>query len=659
MSGIKYYSWVPFFKSICSEILKLSQYPDSRASELSLKAKMIFKEEHAILKVPYTDPFSFLYAFAQLNTTYQRDHAFKSAKSAFNIPEDVPTDLIFPTPSTNTKSLFYAEGQYVANNGLSVGSGVIWDLFDEVFNNKPVTEENFAKVLSLKNVGVSKLTQTIFLVNPEVYIPFDTQMNSLPIPTLSNLKQYASLIDKEGFPAYKKAIDLLKAAFPGCYMYEVNLLNVLLNEPDEHQLRVTNRYCQISSWADGKEDADYFDDFVNESSVWTGGATSGTGKTEYPLQEFDRGDIVLVRKGTKNLGGVGIVLENEYKPGGWSYDAAIKIVWLNKNPGRTEEALAQWTGFDYATPKTITTFQNAYGSTFEIINQIRGQQKIMVNHALNKYKNIILQGPPGTGKTRLAKQIARWLVSDEPKDMNLMEAIDQRRIITDPEIESIEEITLIQFHPAYSYEDFVRGIVTVASGDGIQYKVEDKTLAKIAAKASKVENQGKAYVLIIDEINRANLPAVLGELIYALEYRGRPVDTMYAIRDHEGNEDSKLVIPHNLYIIGTMNTADRSVGHIDYAIRRRFSFVRVVPDVTAIKSERGLGLYHQVMAIFKDHTAPDFNAEDVAIGHSYFLGEDGEMALKLKYDIKPLLLEYISDGVLKESAKIEIDNLHA
>ena len=85
----------------------------------------------------------------------------------------------------------------------------------------------------------------------------------------------------------------------------------------------------------------------------------------------------------------------------------------------------------------------------------------------------------------------------------------------------------------------------------------------------------KPYVLIIDEINRANLPAVLGELIYALEYRGEKVESMYETEE-DGNV---LIIPPNLYIIGTMNTSDRSVGHIDYAIRRRFAFIELLPKV--------------------------------------------------------------------------------
>lgn len=92
----------------------------------------------------------------------------------------------------------------------------------------------------------------------------------------------------------------------------------------------------------------------------------------------------------------------------------------------------------------------------------------------------------------------------------------------------------------------------------------------------------KNFVLIIDEINRANLPAVLGELIYALEYRGESVNSMYSI-----DGDSTIIIPKNLFIIGTMNTADRSVGHIDYAIRRRFAFEKLLPSEDIIETEKG------------------------------------------------------------------------
>lgn len=172
----------------------------------------------------------------------------------------------------------------------------------------------------------------------------------------------------------------------------------------------------------------------------------------------------------------------------------------------------------------------------------------------------------------------------------------------------------------------------------------------------------KNYVLIIDEINRANLPSVLGELIYGLEYRGESVDSIYKI-----DGSCSMVIPPNLYIIGTMNTADRSVGHIDYAIRRRFAFVDVHPSDQPIKEvvkdpqtqAKALELFQKVSALFqKEYLNSDFKAEEVQLGHSYFLAEnEANLKLKLDFEIKPLLKEYVKDGILNEKTAAEIEKL--
>lgn len=169
------------------------------------------------------------------------------------------------------------------------------------------------------------------------------------------------------------------------------------------------------------------------------------------------------------------------------------------------------------------------------------------------------------------------------------------------------------------------------------------------------ENTLKNYVLIIDEINRANLPSVLGELIYALEYRGEKVESMYDI-----DGDKTLIIPPNLYIIGTMNTADRSVGHIDYAIRRRFAFIDVLPDENVITNAAAKSLFEEIKVLFhsKDKLASDFKPEQVQLGHSYFIvKDDADLQLKAKYEIVPILEEYLKDGILLETAEGKITEL--
>lgn len=216
------------------------------------------------------------------------------------------------------------------------------------------------------------------------------------------------------------------------------------------------------------------------------------------------------------------------------------------------------------------------------------------------------------------------------------------------------EFEIIQFHPAYSYEDFVRGIVAETTESGnVSYQVENKILADFAQKAT--DNPNGNYVLIIDEINRANLPSVLGELIYALEYRNEPVTSMY---EYEGERE--ITLPKNLYIIGTMNTADRSVGHIDYAIRRRFAFVDILPDENVIQNVIAKTLFNEIKTLFSNEfLSSDFKAKDVMIGHSYFLVKDeNELRIKLEFEIKPILREYLKDGIFLEIANEKIELLN-
>jgi 5-methylcytosine-specific restriction enzyme B len=399
---------------------------------------------------------------------------------------------------------------------------------------------------------------------------------------------------------------------------------------------------------------------------------------------------------------------------------------------------------------------------------------------------IILQGPPGTGKTYTAKDIAEKIIFD---------AINDDKKKQKQRLEETEQFKLIQFHPAYSYEDFVRGIVAESKGTQIDYVTKNKVLAKFAKDAytnwkastepkekvaketwvqetlddfrdflseeiedkeeklmitgkvyinritensirynsdawevdggvpnsdiikmyladtitrrqikdnleltktakslstywleilklfkkyiadnnlkpieSNATIEEKKYVLIIDEINRANLPSVLGELIYALEYRGEKVESMHSIDD-----DNTLIIPPNLYIIGTMNTSDRSVGHIDYAIRRRFAFIDILPKVLEVDIFE-LELFKQVSALFiqnfdeyvqdntvelklSEHLSEEFRPEDVWLGHSYFIKGESDFALRKKYEIVPILKEYVKDGILKQSAESIINAL--
>ena len=278
-------------------------------------------------------------------------------------------------------------------------------------------------------------------------------------------------------------------------------------------------------------------------------------------------------------------------------------------------------------------------------------------------KQTLLSGPPGPSKTWHAKKIAKEILGSD----------------ADNEFEQKQGIlwNIVQFHPAYNYEDFVRGIQVSTNADGHpQYKTVNRIFAQMALDAYNddeswnrlPENERPEappkYVLIIDEINRAHLAAVLGELIYGLEYRGSPITTPYAIADAIepfGGNPYSIIVPPNLFIIGTMNTADRSIGHIDYAVRRRFAFVPMPPDKLKLKlyysnnqhpshENKALALFDSVAGLFhgdNSKLSPEFYADDVQPGHTYFMADTSDkLANKFIYQIYPLLREYIKDGIL-------------
>lgn len=359
-------------------------------------------------------------------------------------------------------------------------------------------------------------------------------------------------------------------------------------------------------------------------------------------KQMKKGDIVAVKRGGNFIALTRVTGDYEYIEDDEDFE------WCKR---RRKIEILDWYDRSYAfyvaPNKTLTRCADENTATTISIKkwykQVIDNQKKVKTLELIKFKHqIILQGPPGTGKTRLAKLLAEEITRKGNTLADKDEQISQG------------EYQIVQFHPAYSYEDFVRGIVAETNENGnISYKVENRVLAEFAKKAQANPN-GK-YVLIIDEINRANLPSVLGELIYALEYRGMAVTTMYEL---EG--DRQITLPENLYIIGTMNTADRSVGHIDYAIRRRFAFVNVDPDINVIINQKAKNLFEQIDLLFKEYISPDFQASDVMIGHSYFIVEDkneAELKIKWDYEIKPILREYIKDGILIGVASEKINKI--
>lgn len=319
-------------------------------------------------------------------------------------------------------------------------------------------------------------------------------------------------------------------------------------------------------------------------------------------------------------------------------------------------------GIGYETSMVNTTIIKLKDNRFydKVVKILDGDKFYLIEEEMKKLKaliefkkQIVLQGPPGTGKTYTAKDLSEYLLTENVS----FDKKEQADILNlNPRFE------IIQFHPAYTYEDFIRGIVTEAKGSVVEYKPKDKLFLELVNKASK--DQENPYILIIDEINRANLPSVLGELIYALEYRNETFKSMYA--DINGVFD--ISIPDNLYIIGTMNTADRSVGHLDYALRRRFAFYDVLPKVCEDDNFEK-DLFELVSQLFvkeiksnvqelksSEHLSIEFQdrPQDIWLGHSYFFKKgESDFSLRIQYEIVPILHEYVKDGILNNTDEVK------
>lgn len=233
---------------------------------------------------------------------------------------------------------------------------------------------------------------------------------------------------------------------------------------------------------------------------------------------------------------------------------------------------------------------------------------------INRKKQIIFQGSPGTGKTFMAEQLAQFLIKDGDGFYEL-----------------------VQFHPSYAYEDFMQGIRPQGRKDGgLDYKIIPGRFLEFCQEASQHQD---ICVLIIDEINRANIAQVFGELMYLLEYRDRK------IRLAASNQ--LFSIPENVRIIGTMNTADRSIALVDHALRRRFAFITIRPNYEVLQRYHNQYTQLQVtglIAVLKELNQA-INDSHYEVGISFFLtpnlAEDMEDIWSM--EIEPYLEEYFFD----------------
>lgn len=376
--------------------------------------------------------------------------------------------------------------------------------------------------------------------------------------------------------------------------------------PDEHIIGKpghTRKVNAISKWLNSESNSGKQVAWAKREAVRTDISIPDNVRKEYPEYKeiFDKyGDVIY-----------GFCAANED-----ILKSALKVFLDFNFQERGDSTLS---GFENEAKRIQTSYFNHLMPTTE---------KDRIKKLLKSRKFVILQGPPGTGKTRLANEL-------------LKEDYDNRG-------------SAIQFHPNTTYETFIGGLfpTTTETDLGLQFQVKRGYLLNTVVKAKKTEDD---ILLIIDEINRADLSKVLGEAIYSLEpHEERTIELSYNFGEPIENIMS---IPPNLHILGTMNTADRSISILDVAIRRRFAFVDMWPDaeiVDKLGNELTKSAFHKLLGIFIEY-APN-ESFDLMPGHSYFITHDNvDAAIQMKTNLVPLLNEYLSQGYVSNFA----DAIHA
>ena len=367
------------------------------------------------------------------------------------------------------------------------------------------------------------------------------------------------------------------------------------------------------------------------------------------LHRLKPGDVVYAKKGINEIIGRGCVTSDyiydesreDYKhvrkvnwtdKGSWFYKhgkerlpqkTLTNITWISYNPKKLEIIK----GFfdEDICGKCEKTDPPCKYSKEDFLNEayISDEDYDIIVNLLENKKNLILQGAPGVGKTFISKRLAHSLIGSKCED----------------------RVMMVQFHQSYSYEDFVEGYRPVDDG----FVLKKGSFYNFCKKAN--DDKDNKYYFIIDEINRGNLSKIFGELFMLIENdkRGEKVQLLYS--------DEQFHIPENLYIVGLMNTADRSIAMIDYALRRRFAFFELKPGFSSsgfihYQNEVDNSLFNNLIDVMQDlnKTIEDDETlgEGFRIGHSFFCNlNDGEVEEKLnyivEYEIIPLLKEYWFD----------------
>lgn len=360
--------------------------------------------------------------------------------------------------------------------------------------------------------------------------------------------------------------------------------------------------------------------------------------------EIREGDLILASRGLTVLG-LGRVV------GGYYYKNNDADPWPHRLP-------VEWISLEEWTLPRGNTLQPTLYEIKNMTNLIEIERRIsnappaphpklpskIISHIqsiLERKGQVILYGPPGTGKTYWAEKAAYELAAQSNFQMGFDQLSDDQKSLISGNVESFGAVRTCCFHPAYGYEDFIEGYRPEQADGQMIFSLRDGVFKRLCKDA--LENPETSFYLIIDEINRGDIPRIFGELMTIIEKDKRGKSITLPISGEQ------FKVPSNVYIIGTMNTADRSIALLDTALRRRFGFIEVMPDVSVLGDSvvGGIHLGEWLDALNRricDSVGRD--ARNRQIGHSYLM-EDGKPISNLSSfsrivqdEIIPLLEEY-------------------
>lgn len=695
MSESNQFDWVDFYKELSDILL---QYKNNRR-ELIEKVKKIYEitginlptleKDNQIVDI---DPFTFFGLFNKKLTDTNRLAILKAVAELFDVKTPVPTTFNSIPVLNPLNATFY----YFLPDREDEDIPDLWELFDAALayakNPTPETIDRVSKYFDIcinkKGNGNGKITMGLYWIAPDSFLNLDQRnkwyvykSGELPKELVQSLPKneakipsakYFDIVEKLRVylqSGESKLKDFMELSFEAWKCSnnnneEVDTIHYWLYSPGDGA-SCWEEFCDAGIMGIGWDEIGDLSAFNSKSEIKQAMKDKINAAKSYKndahatwqfVNEMKPGDIVFAKKGMHQIIGRGVVESDyEFDSSRTRYKNIRTVKWTDKgewaHPGQAVmKTLTDITAYtDYVT-KLNALFQDdskndveepmeialkPYDADMFLEEVYMEKSKYDTLVALvAKKKNVILQGAPGVGKTFAAKRLAYSIMG-----------------VKDP-----SRVMMVQFHQSYSYEDFIMGFRPTQEG-GFELK---RGAFYDFCKSAEEDDEDTPYFFIIDEINRGNLSKIFGELFMQIESdkRGIELKLLYA--------DEKFSVPKNVYIIGMMNTADRSLAMMDYALRRRFAFFDLEPGFNtkgfrayrdSLQSEKFNRLINRVEALNAAIAEDESLGEGFCIGHSFFceLKETSDRTLSsiVEFELAPLLKEYWFDEPSKAKNWIE------